>query len=117
MIQEDKSITRKNLPDGFYQIVILGATVHDNKSGQGLHLKIAYDIVALKNSGFILIGTTKHKKVRTKSITASHISAYLLTVNNIPTQTLQGNIKSSFMHLKYQIQHTNMRKQAINALI
>ena len=39
MIQEDKSITRKNLPDGFYQIVILGATVHDNKSRKGVHLK------------------------------------------------------------------------------
>lgn len=48
MTQEDKSITRKNLPDGFYQIVILGATVHDNKSGKGVHLRIAYDIVAPK---------------------------------------------------------------------
>lgn len=48
---------------------------------------------------------------------ASRISAYLLTVINIPTQILPESIKSSFMHLKYQIQHTNMRKQAINALI
>lgn len=117
MTQEDKSITRKNLPDGFYQIVILGATVHDNKSGKGLHLKIAYDIVAPKNLDFILIRNTKHKKAKTRSIMASRISAYLLTVINIPTQILPESIKSSFMRLKYQIQHTNMRKQAINALI
>lgn len=48
MIQEDKSITRKNLPDGFYQIVILGATVHDNCKSQYKNVGLGQ----YKNVGF-----------------------------------------------------------------
>lgn len=77
MTQEDKSITRKNLPDGFYQIVILGATVHDNKSGKGVHLRIAYDIVAPKEFRLHFDSEYKAQKKRRQEVSWLHV--YLRT--------------------------------------
>lgn len=43
---------KRTLPDGYYEIVILGVEVKQNKNHNGRHIKIGYEIISPKRFAF-----------------------------------------------------------------